>query len=229
MQTLIRAAVVIAVAGTLFACKPKPEAKPVAEAEATDDSEAGPGENLLEACVITMTEPELVRWTTYWDAAAGVNNTESESIARSEFWANDEEKKSLSRSSSAAPLTIQCSSNDEPSIAVSFSSYSSTMNDIPLGSGEYAIVSSSGGDPQPGQFQAGPVLYDQRTIAVTGGTLTIDRFDMEGVRGAFRVDGKADGEDGEEGQEYRFEGTFEIPCRGGSMESACESNKAQTN
>jgi hypothetical protein len=229
MQTLFRAAVIIAVAGTLFACKPKPEPVPVAEAEAADETDTGPGENALEACVITMTEPEQIRWTTYWDAAAGVNNTESASSAHSVYWANEEERKSLGRSSSAAPLTIQCSSNDSPNISVSFSSYSSTDKDIPLDSGEYAIVGSAGGDPQPGQFQAGPVLYDQRTVEVTGGTLTIDRLDMEGVRGAFRVDGREAGADGEDGQEFRFEGTFEIPCRGGSMESACESNKAVTN
>jgi hypothetical protein len=223
MQTLIRAAVVITVAGTLFACKPKADPTPVADVAPAEEIGTELDENMLEACLITITEPESIRWTTYWDAAAVMNNSESPSNARSIYWANEEERKSLGRSSSAAPLTIRCSSNDSPSISLSFSSYSSTEQQVPLDSGEYEIVPSSAGDPQPGQFVAGSVLFDQRTIEPISGTLTIDRFDLDGVRGSFRMDGRERGEDGEE---FRLEGTFDLPCGGGAMESACESTRS---
>jgi hypothetical protein len=221
MQTLIRAAVVIAVAGTLFACKPKPEPVAVAEEEPAEEAEAAASQNLLEACTIKMTQPESLSWTTYWDAGSLASGAETPSIVRSAYWANEEERKTLTQTNSVEPLTIRCSSDESPNISISFSSYSSPLATVPLGSGEYPIVGS--GDPPPGTFRAGSITYDQRTIEVTDGSLTIDRFDMDGVRGSFRMDGK---EEGENAGEFRFEGTFDLPCRGGPLESGCEANKS---
>lgn len=223
MQTLIRAAVVLAFAGTLFACKPKPEPAPVAEAEPEQEAEAPSGENLIEACTITMTEPESVSWTTYWSTEQLSNAAESPSSARSAYWANEEERKTLTQTNAVEPLVIRCSSDESPNVSLSFSSYTSPLKTVPLGSGEYEIVGGAEGDPPPGKFRGGSIIYDQRTIEPTSGTLTIDRFDMDGVRGSFRMDAK---EEGENGADFRFEGTFDIPCRGGPLESACEANKS---
>jgi hypothetical protein len=221
MQTLIRAAVVLAFAGTLFACKPKPEPAPVAEAEEEQEAEAASTGEMIEACTITMTEPESVRWTTYWDTEQLVNMSESPSSARSAYWADEEERKTLAKTNAVEPLVIRCSSDESPSIAISFMSYTSPLASVPLGSGEYEIVGGAG-DPPPGKFKGGSIAYDQRTLEPTTGTLSIDRFDMDGVRGSFRMDAK----EGEDGEEFRFEGTFDIPCRGGQLESACESRQS---
>ena len=220
MQTLIRAAVVLAFAGTLFACKPKPEPVAVAEEAPAEEAEEGSSEHLLEACTIKITEPEQVSWTTYWDAESLASGAENPSSARSAYWANEEERKTLAKTNSVEPLTIRCSSDESPNISISFSWYSSPLATVPLNSGEYPIVGD--GDPEPGQFKAGSVIYrsahDRADYRLA---LVIDRFDMDGVRGSFRMDGK---EEGEDGAEFRFEGTFDIPCRGGPLESACEPN-----
>lgn len=224
MQTLIRAAVLIAVAGTLFACKPKaePASGPEALAEAAPAGEANVAatDNLIEACVINMTEPESVRLTTYWDAESLRKNSDSPSSARSIYWASEEEKQSQTRGGSG-PLTIRCKSSDTPAISFTFSAHASTEAEVPLGTGEYEIVDGSQGAAQPGKFVASSVVYDGRRIGSVSGTLNLDRFDMDGVRGLFRVNGK-----GTDGEDFFFEGTFEIPCRGGAMESACESNRS---
>jgi hypothetical protein len=223
MQTLIRAAVVLAFAGTLFACKPKPEPVPVAEAEPEEEAEAATTENMIEACTITMTEPESMSWTTYWSAEQLSNSSETPSNARSAYWANEEERKTLTQTNSVEPLLIHCSSDESPSISISFTSYTSPLNTVPFGSGEYEIVGGADGDPPPGKFRAGSIIYDQRKIEPTSGSLSIDRFDADGVRGSFRMDGK---ETGDDGAEFRFEGTFDIPCVGGPLESGCEANKS---
>ncbi|HEU4779487.1 MAG TPA: hypothetical protein VFS58_06350 [Steroidobacteraceae bacterium] len=227
MQPLIRAAVFIAVAGTLFACSPKaePEAEPEAVAETAPAPEADPAanDNMMEACVITMTEPEPIRVTTYWDAASRMNQSDSPSSARSVYWASAEEKASFTRGSSAGQLNIRCTSRSSPRISLSISAHTSTEQEVPLGAGEYPIVGNAQGALQPGQFLASSVLFDQYRIDPTGGTLTIDRFDMDGVRGSFRIEGT---EAGANGGDVRLEGTFDIPCRGGPTEGACESSRS---
>jgi hypothetical protein len=221
MHTLLRASLVFAVASTLFACKPKPAEVPVAEAEATEEEETAVTETMVEACRIKLSEPEALEWTTYWEAASGPNAGPSPSSAQSFHWADADEKKLLIQRDATAPLSIVCG-GDSPAVYVSLSAFNSGEQTIPMDAGEYPIVGKVEGEVPPGQFQAGPILAGERRLEPTSGTLQIDRFDTSGVRGAFRIQGTVEGTDGEE---FNLEGSFDIPCRGDSMESLCEADK----
>ena len=131
-------------------------------------------------------------------------------------------QKSLARGSSALPLSISCTSDGPPAMAVSMAAFTSRAADIPFDGGEYPVVGKSQGEVKPGQFLAAPVMFGERMFEVTRGTLNVDRFDSSGVRGRFRLEGT---ESGEGGEAFELEGSFDIPCRGGAMESACEANR----
>jgi hypothetical protein len=213
----------VAITGLLFACKKAPPPEPVAqEEEPAEEAAADPTAGMIEACTIRMAQPQANEWTTYWDTAAQPTDGEGPSSAHSEFWANDEEKRSLNRGSTAMPLSIRCSADGPPVIAVALSAFSSTEREIPFDSGEYPIVGKSDGGVPPGQFLAAPVMYGDRMFEVTRGTLNVDRFDSGGVRGRFRIEAT---ETGGSGEEAEIEGTFDIPCRGGPMEGACDGNR----
>jgi hypothetical protein len=222
MRLPISAAFLIAMTGVLFACKPAPEPEPVAEEEVAEETTEATGGEMIEACTIKMAQPEANEWTTYWDTSAVLQEGEGPSSARSEFWANEEEQKSLTRGSSALPLSISCTSDGPPAMAVSMAAFTSRVTDIPFDGGEYPVVGKSQGDVKPGQFLAAPVMVGDRIFEVTRGTLNIDRFDSSGVRGRFRLEGT---ESVEGGAEFELEGSFDIPCRGGSLESACDANR----
>jgi len=218
MRSPISAVVLIAFTGLLFACKPKPEPVQVVEEDPTEEVDAAPEVAMIEACKLEMTDPEPIEWTTYWDASATLQNGESPSYVHSAYWASQEEAAELIRSKSAVTLSLSCSTAGPPSIFMSLAALGASIQDVPLGSGEYTVVGNAQ-ELQPGQFLAGTVSVDQRTFVPSGGTISIDRFDMDGVRGSFRIDGK---ESGENGAEFRLSGTFNMPCRGGSNESKCE-------
>jgi hypothetical protein len=221
MRSPISAAVLIATTCLLFACKPKPEPVQVAEEEPTEESNAAPQAEMVEACRVSLSEPEQHDWTTYWDTSAELMNGASPSSAQSIYWANPEEVAELIRSKSAVTLELRCSSSGPPAIAMSLAAYGSSTTDVPRGSGEYPVVGSYDA-LKPGMFLAGTVSLDQRTFLPASGTISIDRFDMEGVRGSFRIEGK---ESGENGEQFRLSGDFNIPCRGGRMEGLCEATQ----
>lgn len=224
MHTLLRASLLIAVSSMLFACKPKPAPEQVAEAESAEaepeaDDESSFNETMLEACQISMSGAESQDWTTYWNAASSV----SPSSARSIYWADEEEKQLLLKRSVPTPLTIQCSSSESPKVSISLSAPTSNEEKVPMVAADYGIVGKAAGRPLPGQFQVGTIAVGERRFEVTSGTLQISGFDTYGVRGSFQMQGSEAGEDGEA---FTLEGTFDIPCRGGSMEGECEANKA---
>jgi hypothetical protein len=221
MRSPISAAVLIAITGVLFACKPAPAPEPVAEEAPPEEAAVAAAPEMIEACRVSMSEPEQHDWTTYWDTSAELQNGESPSSARSVYWASNEEQANLIRSKSAVALDLRCTSAGPPSVAMSLAAYGSSAKDVPFGPGEYTVV-GNGQELKPGQFLAGTVSLDQRTFEPAGGTITIDRFDLEGVRGSFRIDGK---ESGENGEQFRLSGDFNIPCRGGRMEALCEAHR----
>jgi hypothetical protein len=63
------------------------------------------------------------------------------------------------------------------------------------------------------------LMFDGRAFDSRSGTLTISRFDMQGVAGSFVIDGA---EMNEEAAPIHIEGTFDIPCRAIQLESDCE-------
>jgi hypothetical protein len=107
---------------------------------------------------------------------------------------------------------------------VSLAAFSSTEKDLPLGPGSYPIVGKASGEVRPGQFLAGTLAYDQGMYDARGGTLKLDKFDTDGVAGSFVIDG-VEALNGS--RKIHLEGTFEIPCRGGMLETECKANKAR--
>ena len=174
---------------------------------------------MLEACQISMSGAESEDWTTYWNAASSV----SPSSARSIYWADEDEKQLLLKRTVPTPLSFQCSSNESPKVSISLSAPTSREENVPLVAAQYGIVGKNSGAPLPGQFQVGTISVGDRRFEVASGTLQISGFDTYGVRGSFQMQGSETGEDGEA---FTLEGTFDIPCRGGSMEGECEANKA---
>jgi hypothetical protein len=149
---------------------------------------------------------------------------EGPSSAHSVYWASGKEKRSLRANQTAMPLDINCSNEGPPRILVSLAAIASTEKDLPLGPGTYAIVGKASGEVQPGQFLAGGLAFKNAEYDARGGTLKIDRFDKEGVAGSFVIDAvEALGNT----RRIRVEGTFEIPCRGGLLETECKANKAR--
>jgi hypothetical protein len=178
----------------------------------------------IEACRIRMTAPEAHEWTTWWDPEGVALSGEGPSSAHSVYWANSEEKQTLRASKNTMPLDINCSNDGPPAIVVSLAALSSRQKDLPLGPGTYAIVGRNGGEVKPGQFLAGTLTFGKRMYDARGGTLRLDRFDMEGVSGTFVIDGV---EALAGAHPIRLEGTFRIPCRGGMLETECRANKVK--
>ena len=225
MRTLIKATLVIAASAALFACKPKPAANDElptladAEEESTEEA-AAPSIDRVDACSITMTAPESADWTTYWSAAGGAG-----SEAHSVHWGDATEKEAQAKNNAVVPLQITCASNESPSVSISLTAPGSTEADIPLSGGTYPIW----GKQQAPSLKGGQILmanltFDNRTFDSRNGTLTISRFDMEGVAGSFTIDGN---EMNEEAAPIHIEGTFDIPCTAAQMESACEANRRE--
>lgn len=220
MRTLVKATLVIAASATLFACKPKPaendELPTMAESEEeSDEATPSAAADRVDACTLTMTAPESADWTTYWSAAGGAG-----SAVHSVHWGNATEKEAQAKNNSALPLQITCGSSDSPPVSVSLTAPGSTETDIPLAGGTYPIW----GKQQAAALKGGQILtanltFDNRTFDSRSGTLTLTRFDMSGVAGSFVIDGN---EMNEEAAPIHIEGTFDIPCSAGQLESACE-------
>lgn len=178
----------------------------------------------LEACKIRMTAPAKHEWTTWWDPKGVALSGEGPSSAHSSYWASRKEKETLHANKSAMPLDINCSNDGPPEILVSLAAFSSTQQDLPMGPGTYPIVGKSSGEVKPGQILAGSLTYNKGIYDARGGTLKLDRFDKEGVAGSFVIDG-VEALSGR--QSIHIEGTFEIPCRGGMLETDCRANKSR--
>jgi hypothetical protein len=178
----------------------------------------------LEACKIRMTSPAKHEWTTWWDPKGVALSGEGPSSAHSSYWASRQEKETLRASKTSMPLDINCSNEGPPEILVSLAAFSSTEKDVPLGPGTYPIVGKTSGEVQPGQILAGALTYNKGMYDARSGTLKLERFDREGVAGSFVIDA-VDALNGS--RKIHLEGTFEIPCRGGMLETECKANKAR--
>jgi hypothetical protein len=221
------AALIVAVGVQMAGCKPK-QPVPTAEVQApaaeipvamVTSSAVSP---LIEACEIMMTAPEQHRWTTYWDPKGVDLAGEGPSHVHSIYWANAEEKKSLRDKNTALPIDITCSSDGPPEVAISLAAFSSKEKDIPLKPGTYQIVGKSGAEVKPGEVLAGALTFKKGMYDATNGTLTLEKFDMEGVKGTFTINGR---EALTGGKPIVIEGRFSMPCRGGLLESDCKANK----
>jgi hypothetical protein len=227
MRSLIHAGFLIAISALTFGCKPKP-AEPTADTNITPtdavvaqvtSTAVNP---MIEACQIQMTAPEKHAWTTYWDPKGVALSGEGPSHVHSIYWANAEEKESLREKNAAMPIDITCSTDGPPGVSISLAAFSSKEKDIPLKPGTYSIVGKSGAEVKPGEVLAGALTYNGGMYDATNGTLTIEKFDMEGVKGSFTINGR---EALTGAKPILIEGKFSMPCRGGQFESDCKANK----
>jgi len=219
MRTVKLATLVIAASASLFACKPKEEAKaPVAEvteeAAAPEESATAAAVDRREACNITMTAPESNDWTTYWEPSGAGGNG-----AKSIHWANATEKEARAANLLSIPLEITCTSSESPNISITLSASQSTEEDVPMAPGSYPIWGREQSPLQGKQFLAASLSFNGRTFDSRNGTITVSEFSSEGVKGSFILDGAE--MQTEAAEPIHIEGTFDFPCRGGLLESAC--------
>jgi hypothetical protein len=217
MRNLIRLTLLAAASATLFACKPKQEAPPPVaaapeESVSAEQAAAAAFRDQKDACVLKMTAPESADWTTYWTPTGGPSQVHSV------HWGNAQEKEGAAKSLMANPLQISCSSNDSGGISVSLTAPTATEADIPMAPGTYPIFGRMQPPVKGAQIVASSLTYDGRNFDSRKGTLTLSRFDSEGVEGSFTIDGV---ETNEGAAPIHLEGTFEIPCIAAQMESEC--------
>jgi hypothetical protein len=227
MRSAIHAVLFASVAALTTGCKPRqpvPTAdQAIAPAEAAVAQATSSAVSAqIEACTLRMTAPEKHEWTTYWDSKGVSLSGEGPSHVHSIYWANAEEKKSLRDKNTAIPIDITCSTDGPPDVSVSLAAFSSKEKDIPLKPGTYQIVGKSGAEVKPGEVLAGALTFSKGMYDATNGTLKIDKFDMEGIRGSFTINGR---EALTGAKPILIEGTFAMPCRGGLLESDCKANK----
>lgn len=221
MRTVKFATLIVAASATLFGCSSKeepPATAPVAEgtaepADTQEDAAATAAIDRREACNLTMSAPESADWTTYWLPSGGANG------AQSVHWANEAEKAAQASNFLAIPLEITCASEDSPSISITLSAPNATESEIPMSGGSYPIYGRDQIAIKGAQFMTKALSYNGRSFEARKGTLTISEFTSGRVSGSFTVEGVETGT--EDGAPIRLQGTFEFPCRGGLMESAC--------
>jgi hypothetical protein len=165
-----------------------------------------------------MTAPENADWTTYWDPSGGGGNG-----AKSVHWSNETEKAAQASNFLAIPLEITCSSSDSPNVSVTLSAQNSTESDVPMGPGSYPIWGREQSAVKGGQFLTTALMFNGHTFDSRSGTITISEFTTEGVKGSFTLDGAE--MNSEDAEPIHLQGTFDLPCRGGMMESACTASQ----
>jgi len=223
-------AAVLAAAATLCACKPNteaPDAEESAAAEEESPAEAAPALALLDACKVRMTQPVTHEWQTKWNPAHIQPAGENPSGVRSTHWGDANEQKSAHEMGAVIPLDLVCGSPDDvtPEVRFGITAFDSAMTDVPLGPATYKIAEkASPAKNKPGEFIVGVFLLDESMFAATSGTLTLERFDMSGIKGSFVIDGH---EILMGSRPLHVEGTFDMPCRKGMLQSACQSDKAE--
>jgi hypothetical protein len=228
MNWILRATVLLAASAIVCGCKPKDAetadtAAPAEEAaeSAAPDTPSGP--KLVEACHLKMTAPDAQGWTTYWDPARRRTEGDNPSGVRSIAWASAQEKEL--KGSGGSALDITCGNGDSDGarkIAISLNSFDSTEQDVPMAPGTYPIVpKSSNSKVKPGTFIAGFIGYEKSMFQPTTGTLKIDQFDKRRISGSFVIDGH---EILMGSRPFHLEGTFDMPCRDGMLQSDCQSN-----
>lgn len=209
-------------------CGKNADPEPAAEAAAppADDSPANPRADHLDACHLRVTSPEAKEFQTTWNPRGKILLNEGPSFVRSTYWASDEEHQKYV-DAKAPPLEIVCSvpnDNGEAEIAVTLSPAQGLGEaNVPYAPGKYPVVPRSADPNAPQGFWVFPLFYGPAMFEATGGTLTITRFDTNGVAGSFQAQGT---EQFGSGRMLVIEGTFDMPCRGGPSEEKCTAGKA---
>jgi hypothetical protein len=230
MAILIAAGLLAAGCGKKQDAAPEASADPGAGSEAPSEAAADPKKDVIEACHLKMTAPEVREWITSWDPRGKRSLGEGPSVAHSTYWGNEQERKALADNHTPV-LEISCSAEGDDHqmvIGLNLSTVLLTEQEVPLGPGTYQIVERQMDETKPPNkgIYVAPLLYAGSVFwEAKSGTLTLTRFDRKGVAGSFSFEGQ----ERLTGQRpIHVEGTFEIPCRGGVLEAECKANKAIT-
>jgi len=225
----IRSASLLALGILIAGCGRNEDAAPAESqetpAETTAATEPDPKKDLIEACHLKITEPEVREWTTYWDPRGKRALGEGDSWVHSFYWGNEEERKQMLEMKNPM-LEFACSAKDanrNMEIGVGASTMYMSQAEFPFAPGTYEIV--AGGSEKYGNEPKaiyGNFMYGDSTLWKTAGTLTITRFDDKGIAGSFSLVA----EDRLQPRTLKIEGTFDMPCRGGMVEGGCRANKA---
>jgi len=230
MIRLSRFPLLLVVTLALGACQPKAEEPDSASEEAADTAEesgAAPALALLDACKMKMTQPLAHEWESKWNPAHIQPAGEYPSRVRSTHWGDANEQKSAQDMGAVIPFEVVCASAEDvkPEVKFDITAFDSAMTDIPLGPGTYRIApKASPAKNKPGEFIVGVFILDDSMFTATSGTLTLERFDGNGAKGSFVIDGH---EILMGDRPLHLEGTFEMPCRKGLLQSACQSDAAE--
>ena len=90
------------------------------------------------------------------------------------------------------PFEVVCGSTDDvkPEVKFDITAFDSAMTDIPMGPATYKIApKASPAKNKPGEFIVGVFILDDSMFTATSGTLTLERFDGNGAKGSFVIDG----------------------------------------
>ena len=91
--------------------------------------------------------------------------------------------------------------------------------------GTYPIAAkASPAKNKPGQFIVSGLIFGEAMFEAKSGTLKLERFDAEGAKGSFTIDGN---EILTGSRPLHIEGTFDMPCRKELLQGACKSDKAE--
>ncbi|MES1263637.1 MAG: hypothetical protein ABUL69_04725 [Peristeroidobacter soli] len=230
MIRLCRFPVLLVATLVLGACQPKTETPESAAEESTDSvdvADAAPKLALLDACNIKMTQPIAYEWETKWNPAHIQTAGENPSGVRSTHWGDANEQKVAHDIGGVIPFDVVCGSPDDvkPEVKFDITAFDSAMTDVPLAPGTYKIApKASPAKNKPGEFIVGVFILDDSMFAATSGTLTLERFDANGAKGSFVIDGH---EILMGDRPLHVEGTFDMPCRKGLLQGACQSDKAE--
>jgi hypothetical protein len=228
MIRISRLSILVAAVMAFSACKPKDVPQSAsADTGAPGESVADAAPALLTACKIRMTQPEAHEWDTRWDPAHTRTVSLHPSGVSSVHWGDEREQKTALDMGTAIPLDLVCGSDDdtEPSIKFDITAFDSSPADVPLQPGVYKIAAkASPARNRPGEFIVGFMGFGKSMFQATNGTLTLNRFDMNGAAGSFVIDGN---EILMGSRPMHVEGTFDMPCREALLQSGCTSGKAE--
>jgi len=181
----------------------------------------------IEACHLGTTAPAAGRWITYWDPRGKRSRDEGTSWAHAANWGNAQERQTLGESE-ASLIEITCASDKvdgKSEIALHLATWKLKEQDVPFGPGSYSIIPMPDGDSRGrGGVIVSPLEYGGHgNWSVQSGALNISRFNDQGIAGSFSIYAK---EHDVGDRSLRIEGSFNIPCRGGMLESDCRADKA---
>ena len=142
----IQSASLLALGILIAGCGRNEDAAPAEPAATPADTTAAtqpdPKKDLIEACHLKITAPEVREWTTYWDPRGKRSLGEGNSWVHSFYWGNEAERKQILEMKNPM-LEFACSADDDNGkmeIGVGASTMYMSQTEFPFAPGTYEIV-----------------------------------------------------------------------------------------